>query len=169
MGHICEELLPEPLTPDREPLCMTARAEHADFATICHEKLRLALGTDNPSEPVFEDAAVEVLVDGFFDARSQGSILLLEAFVVREENIFEENKLDKIDFLKLDCEGSEGSILLSTPKPYLQRIAKIAIEFHDNVSQLNHQEIRELLEDVGFTTELSWDEISPFGYLYGIK
>ncbi len=80
--------------------------------------------------------------------------------------IIDKNNLPKIDFLKMDCEGAEGSILMSTPKDYLRRINKIAMEFHDNVSELKHEEIRKLLEEVGFTTELSWDGQSPLGYLY---
>jgi len=56
---------------------MTARAQHADFATICHEKLRLALGTDDPGKAVFEDTAVEELIDGLPDTGSKWSVLAL--------------------------------------------------------------------------------------------
>lgn len=65
------------------------------------------------------------------------------------QRIIDENNLQKIDFLKMDCEGTEGSILISTPKDYLQRIRKISMEFHDNVSELKHEEIRKLLEEAG--------------------
>ena len=77
------------------------------------------------------------------------------------------NDLKEIDFLKLDCEGAEGSILTSTPGEHLKRIRKIAMEFHDNVSQLKHDEIQRLLADAGFVTTLNWNGRSPFGYLYG--
>jgi FkbM family methyltransferase len=60
--------------------------------------------------------------------------------------IMDNNNLQYVDFLKLDCEGSEGSILISTPSEYLKRIRKIAMEFHDNVSQLKHDDIQRLLE-----------------------
>lgn len=83
------------------------------------------------------------------------------------QSIMDDNNLERIDFLKLDCEGSEGSILLSTPKDYLKRIGIIAMEFHDNVSLLKHDDIKSLLENVGFATELKWNGKSPFGYLYG--
>jgi FkbM family methyltransferase len=83
------------------------------------------------------------------------------------QSIMDDNKLDKIDFLKLDCEGSEGSILMSTPKDYLKRIGNIAMEFHDNVSLLKHDDIKRLLDEVGFVTKLNWSGKSPFGYLYG--
>ncbi len=80
--------------------------------------------------------------------------------------IMDNNNLERIDFLKIDCEGSEGSILRATPREYLKRVYKIAIEFHDQLSQLSHDDIQKLLEDVGFTTKLKWNHKSPFGYIY---
>lgn len=74
-----------------------------------------------------------------------------------------------VDFLKMDCEGSEGSILSSTPTEYLNRVTKTAIEFHDNVSTLDHNEIQRLLEEADFATTLKWDGKSPFGSIYGKK
>ncbi len=57
--------------------------------------------------------------------------------------------------------------MTSTPKQYLKRIRKIAMEFHDNVSQYKHDDIQRLLEDIGFVVKLNCDGKSPFGYLYG--
>jgi FkbM family methyltransferase len=80
--------------------------------------------------------------------------------------IMDTNHLDRVDFLKIDCEGSEGAILLSTPADYLKRIGRLAIEFHDNVSVIPHDEIQALLEQHGFRTALRWDVATPFGFLY---
>lgn len=85
------------------------------------------------------------------------------------QRMMDDNCLEQIDFLKLDCEGSEGSILMSTPRDYLQRVRKIAMEFHDNASQLKHDEIQKLLKEIGFVTKLNWNGKSPFGYLYATK
>jgi FkbM family methyltransferase len=88
------------------------------------------------------------------------------------QEIIESNNIEWIDFLKMDCEGSEGSIFASTPKEYLQRIRKIAMEFHDHLSVLNHNDIQKLLEEVGFTTKVEWHDKphgSPLGFLYGWK
>jgi FkbM family methyltransferase len=82
-------------------------------------------------------------------------------------SIMERNNLQHIDFLKMDCEGSEGVILRSTPKDYLQRVRKIAMEFHDHLSPLTHAEIQQLLEEAGFLTQVKWDQQSPVGFLYG--
>lgn len=82
------------------------------------------------------------------------------------QDIFDSFNLERVDFLKMDCEGSEGFILTSTSEKYLRRIRKIAIEFHDNVSILHHSQIKELLENHGFAVDLSWEGKGPFGYLY---
>jgi FkbM family methyltransferase len=82
------------------------------------------------------------------------------------QEIMDSNNIKQVDFLKLDCEGAEGSILNSTSKEYLKRIRKIAMEFHDHLSHFNHNDIQKLLEDIGFMTKLKWDKKSPLGYLY---
>jgi len=82
------------------------------------------------------------------------------------DEILREYSIDKIDFLKPDCEGSEGHILKSDSRSCLGRINKIAMEFHDNLSPLNHDEIKKLLEDHGFSCNADWDGQSQFGYLY---
>ncbi len=83
------------------------------------------------------------------------------------QEFMDSNHIQKIDFLKLDCEGAEGAILFSTPDEYLRRIRKITMEFHDHLSQFIHDDIQKRLEEVGFTTKLKWDGTSALGYLYG--
>lgn len=85
------------------------------------------------------------------------------------ENILKIQHLSKIDFLKIDCEGSEGAIFATTPPSVWKKVRKIALEFHDNVSQLSHQQIQEILKDLGFKTHIHYDGQSSFGYLYGYR
>lgn len=84
------------------------------------------------------------------------------------ERIFQVNKLSKIDFLKLDCEGSEGDILSSSVK-LLKYIKKMALEYHDNVSKLDHENIVKLLSKNKFKVSIKSDENSPFGFIYAYK
>ncbi len=94
---------------------------------------------------------------------SRGS---LEVKSVTFASIKEELKINKIDFVKLDCEGAEGEIIKSLGKSGLNDINKMAIEFHDNHSILSHEEIISELERAGFKTTLKWDGKSYFGYIY---
>ena len=75
-------------------------------------------------------------------------------------------RIPKIDFLKLDCEGAEGEIIKSLGKEGLKLINKMAIEFHDDNSILNHEEILEELNNSGFKTFMKWDGKSYYGYIY---
>jgi|GEM_PF-5405152 len=46
----------------------------------------------------------------------------------KREDIYELNELDRIDVLKMDCEGAEYNLLFSTSSEYLNRIGKMCIE-----------------------------------------
>lgn len=67
------------------------------------------------------------------------------------KDMFEENKLDKINFLKIDAEGAEFDIILNAPKVTLEKVDKIIVEYHDGVfSGFNHYDIKNYLECCGF-------------------
>lgn len=46
------------------------------------------------------------------------------------EAILKKNRLNKIDFLKLDCEGSEYDIVYGAPSEVLDKVSVIALETH---------------------------------------
>lgn len=73
--------------------------------------------------------------------------------------------LKKIDFLKIDAEGSEGKIIMSTPPEVWKKVRKIALEYHDNISPVKHEEIVRKLQNGGFKTRTTSDD-SPYGYIY---
>ena len=70
------------------------------------------------------------------------------------DKILEDNRLEKVDLLKVDAEGAEYSILLNASAHTLQKIDKIILEYHD---YLNHgftfQDIKKHLEINGFEVE----------------
>lgn len=47
------------------------------------------------------------------------------------ELFMSENGIENIDFLKIDCEGAEYSIIESAPKHVFEKIKTISMEFHD--------------------------------------
>jgi FkbM family methyltransferase len=48
------------------------------------------------------------------------------------DSLFDDRVLDRIDFLKIDCEGAEKEILEGISDENLGKIKKIALEFHKN-------------------------------------
>ena len=55
----------------------------------------------------------------------------VKAEFIRLEDIFKENNIEIIDFLKLDVEGAEYDILFNENNEFLKKIKVMSIEFHD--------------------------------------
>jgi FkbM family methyltransferase len=79
--------------------------------------------------------------------------------------IINEEKLDKIDFLKIDCEGCEGKIFKDISQTTLTKIRRISMEYHDNLSIMKHTEIANLLVLNNFSVELNKTGLYT-GYIY---
>ncbi len=101
----------------------------------------------------------------FLDSQSSNMENTIKVKSITLKNIFTKEKIKKIDYLKIDCEGSEGLIIRSTPINILKKIQKISMEYHDNVSPINHLAIQEKLKKSGFTVKLSKLD-KNFGYIY---
>ncbi len=80
-------------------------------------------------------------------------------------HILSKNHINKVDFLKIDAEGSEGKIVMSTPPEVWKKIRKISLEYHDDISSVKHEDLRKRLQKMGFKTRLTFDG-SPYGYIY---
>lgn len=64
--------------------------------------------------------------------------------------------LGKIDFLKIDTEGSEYNIILSTSPKILRKIKKISLEYHDYFEhKFSYKHLVSHLEKSGFKVEVS--------------
>ena len=61
------------------------------------------------------------------------------------------NEIERVDILKLDCEGSEYDILYNAPPNILARIAEIRLEYHElGVAGCNSPDLRAFLESHSF-------------------
>lgn len=85
---------------------------------------------------------------------SQVGAITLSVPQVTLADVFRLQGLDKIDLLKIDAEGSEFPILLSTPKALLKKIYHITLEYHDYLSSHHHSEIVHFLKSIGFKIRL---------------
>ena len=68
---------------------------------------------------------------------------------------FDKNEIQKIDFLKMDCEGGEYSILLKCYKKNLKKIKKMSIEYHNINKKQNGLILRKFLEKSGYKVLVS--------------
>jgi FkbM family methyltransferase len=85
-------------------------------------------------------------------------------------DVFERLSIPRCDFLKIDCEGAEYDILLSTPDATLSKVTHIAMEYHDAITPHSHGEIVAFLERRGFAVRTrpspAWREL---GFLYASR
>jgi hypothetical protein len=72
------------------------------------------------------------------------------------EDIMRENKLRKIDLLKMDCEGAEYNILYNTTPELYAKINCIALETHAGSGEKeNHDALLAFLKSAGYQTKTS--------------
>lgn len=68
------------------------------------------------------------------------------------EGIFEDNGLERIDLLKVNCEGAEYEIFYSAEASLLRRIDDIRLEYHElDSDQCNGAALRRFLEASGYS------------------
>lgn len=63
-----------------------------------------------------------------------------------------ERNIDRVDFLKLDCEGAEYDILFQMDKLTLSKVQTISLEFHDTsaIGKFSPNQLAAWLEENGF-------------------
>lgn len=67
------------------------------------------------------------------------------------QHFIEQENLQKINFIKFNCEGAEFEILMNTPQEYLQRINTMLILYHEElVNGFTYKELAEHLRKAGF-------------------
>lgn len=70
-------------------------------------------------------------------------------------NFFVTNDIKKCDLIKLNCEGAEFKILLSTPVSVLQMVTHMLILYHLDIAQeYTTRQLQNHLERAGFYTEI---------------
>lgn len=86
---------------------------------------------------------------GVFEADGRGEKIEVSTLTLTE--VMEANKLDHIDLLKLDCEGSEYAILYSLSDQQFQNIHNFCIETHPGHSgDQNHDALKAFLKTKGY-------------------
>ena len=81
--------------------------------------------------------------------------------------IFQRLGIERCDLLKLDCEGAEYPILFSAPQGVLERVQRMVMEYHDNVSEHTHHDLERFLQEEGFRVRIQPNFVHDYlGYLY---
>jgi FkbM family methyltransferase len=92
-----------------------------------------------------------------------------EVDAVTLEGLFAAETVEKCDLLKLDCEGAEYEILLNAPPKILQRVSRIALEYHLGMNSHDPAELSAFLRAQGFTVTCEPPLDAESGYLYAAR
>jgi len=75
--------------------------------------------------------------------------------------------VNKVDLLKIDCEGAEYEILLSTGVSILEKVRRIVIEYHGDEQDIRVFEIINRLKEIGYCIQLNPNNFgAPFGMIF---
>ena len=85
------------------------------------------------------------------------------------QDIFDSYKLEKCNFLKIDCEGEEYEIINALPTLYFDKIKKMCVEYHfvDTKPQLLENMIQKL-KMLSYTIDIR-NILPSIGFLYAKK
>lgn len=78
-----------------------------------------------------------------------------EVFTCTLEAFLREHHIDRVDYLKMDCEGAEWDIILSTPPTALARIRHIEMEFHNIGAETHPAQLEQHLAKAGLASKYS--------------
>ena len=87
--------------------------------------------------------------------------------VITLEQVVEEKVGNRIDLLKLDCEGAEYEILLNQDPTIFKKIDRIIMEYHDLDQLCNSCVLVKRFEDLGYQVKQYENHVHKnLGYLY---
>lgn len=133
--------------PDQPTLTLHAGAE----AAVQHSTARAAAPAGPPGAADTAAAAGQTLV----------------VLCTSLDAIFADHGLARCDLLKIDCEGGEYDILFHTSAATLARVRRVAMEYHDGVTQHSHLDLVRFFRAHGFAVKRRPNPAhANIGYLY---
>jgi FkbM family methyltransferase len=111
-------------------------------------------GTSNDSIDLFtEDTDDNTVVSSVFAGFNKLNQKKITVPAKSLAAIIEINNLEKIDLLKLDCEGSEYDIIYNTDPVILKKVNMMVIEVHQlDADRNNLKSLNEYLQSLGYKT-----------------
>jgi FkbM family methyltransferase len=144
----------EPFPESFELLCANAARNRLDAI----RPSRLAVGGERGQRRLF--VGLGHGRNTLLGAAEQSSVVV-ECITLAD--VFERERIDRCDLLKLDCEGAEYEILLGAPGGLLRRVDRIAMEYHQVPAHLS-EELVDLLRGAGFQVRCAGQ--ARTGYLF---
>ncbi len=83
------------------------------------------------------------------------------------ERIYQKNRIQKVDLLKLDCEGCEFDVIYNAPDEIFKKTDNIFLEYHDWTDGENHNKLKSFLESKGYkVSDFPNSKMQELGFLW---
>ena len=117
----------------------------------------------NYIEIFFDDTEANTVVASIFESFAKENKKATKIAAISLGEIIETNKLECIDLLKLDCEGSEYPILYESDRNIFKKIKNMVIEVHDlDTDKKNNTVLKDFLIQNGYNiTETTGENDCP--------
>ncbi len=103
-------------------------------------------------------------------ASSSGTAHGITVTSITLDQVFTEQKIDRIDYLKMDCEGAEYETFFNASPSSLAKIKHICLEHHDGVTPYSHVDLIRFFEQNGFKAKRIPNPVHrDLGLLYAIN
>ena len=85
------------------------------------------------------------------------------------EHIMDDHRIEVVNYLKLDCEGSEFEVLRNVSRTCWTRIERAAIEYHEFGRSRRAAELVTILEGNGFKVEVNQSLLEKLAGTFGVS
>lgn len=151
-----------------EPGESQAQAIKDNFGSIDNLLIEQKAVSDKNGILTFSKHKTKSILSGIFsDKEDSDDYDIIECHSVNLIDYCKINNIERINFLKMDCEGSEYKIFESLTDEFIRNIDKVSMEYHLNTDGRLKYLINRL-ENNGFTVEVS-DIKSEIGNLIAWK
>jgi FkbM family methyltransferase len=111
--------------------------------------LRAAIsGKSGPVRIFLAEQNIEHSIHANLIHKTTGQEMIVQGLSLAD--LMETQKINRIDFLKINCEGAEYDILLNCTDDTLRKIRRISLQYHNIDSQLNKDRLISFLRSKGF-------------------
>jgi FkbM family methyltransferase len=153
----------------------------ADFYQLLQENIRLnqlggvvkcfncAVGSDTGARELFVDGT-NFFFPTLVAPNGGGATHKVHVPCTTLAEILDANRLQRVDLVKMDCEGAEYEILYSTPARYFDQIEEIRLEYHNlDSDQRNVGAMAEFLRSRNYEITLTKAMTQTNGNLWARK
>lgn len=146
------------------PASFALLEENARLNDAVGEVRAFALALGGTSGPLSLDASPGDPVRAR-SGRSNGTTIVIDALSLADA--LDCSGIDRVDLLKLDCEGAEYDILFNASPAVLDRVDRIVLEYHDWEGEPDHGDLVRFLEGAGYRVATAPNPVLDFiGYLW---